>query len=518
MSSDRRPPTPGAAAAGSGLDPSPAQIREVGETAVDWMARYYAGLRDRPLYPRTSSAELRKRLAEPLPQEGRPLADLLASWDEVIVPGSRQNGHPRFFGYISAPGTAVAAVADLLAATLNANLTAWRSAPAPVEIEHLAIQWIREALGCDPGAGGLFTSGGSLANFTALAAARHRYCPGANDSGLRALARPLVVYISTEGHHATDKAAALLGIGREYVRRIAVDAAFRMDPEDLERRIVADRAAGLEPFCVVASAGTVVTGAIDPLEAIAGLARRHGLWMHVDACYGGFAALAPSVRQRFAGLALADSIALDPHKWLYLPADCGCLIYREPERLGSAFALGADYTRITATDAAESFAFWDYGPELTRPFRALKVWMTLAHVGARAIGEAIESNLDCARYLEELVAASDDFEMQAPVELSVFCFRHLGSGAGGGSPRPAAPEDPVANERSLDAWNERLLAALQRGGSSYLSNASIGGRFALRGCVLNYRTTRRDMEILLDDLRREAEVLGRGVEGPGFRE
>ena len=324
---------------------------------------------------------------------------------------------------------------------------------------------------------------------------------------MRALAQPLVVYISTEGHHATDKAAALLGIGREFVRRIAVDEAFRMNVVDLERRIVADRAAGMDPFCVVASAGTVVTGAIDPLATIAGIARRHGLWMHVDACYGGFAALAPSVQERFAGLALADSIALDPHKWLYLPADCGCLIYREPERLGSAFALGADYTRITATDSEESFAFWNYGPELTRPFRALKVWMTLAHAGARAIGEAIESNLDCARHLAELVAASADFEMLAPVELSIFCFRHLdsmGRRASAGSPRP---ED---EERRLDAWNERLLAALQRGGSSYLSNAAIGGRFALRGCVLNYRTTRRDMEILLDDLRREATHLHRG--------
>jgi aromatic-L-amino-acid decarboxylase len=507
MSSDRHPEGAGAPASGAGLDPSAEQIRSYGAAAVEWMAQYYATLRDRPLYPRTSSAELRARLVEPLPQEGRELADLLEVWNEVIVPGSRQNAHPRFFGYVSAPGSAIAAVADLLASTLNANLTAWRSAPAPAEIEHLAIEWIRQALGCDPGAGGLFTSGGSLANFTALAAARHRHACEVNDSGMRKIAKPLVVYISSEGHHATDKAAALLGIGREFVRRIAVDAAFRMDADELERRIFADLAAGMDPFCVVASAGTVVTGAIDPLATIAGIARRHGLWMHVDACYGGFAALAPSIRERFAGLALADSIALDPHKWLYLPADCGCLIYREPAKLGSAFALGADYTRITAAAPEESFAFWDYGPELTRPFRALKVWMTLAHNGARGIGAAIESNLDCARHFAELVEASTDFEMLAPVELSIFCFRHLDSSARRTSEDSPRPE---ADERRLDAWNERLLAALQHGGSSYLSNASIHGRFALRGCVLNYRTTRRDMEILLDDLRREAAHLPRG--------
>ena len=484
------------------LDPSAEEIRAMGDAAVDWMATYCAALRDLPVYPQTSSAARRAKLAEPLPQAGRPFAELLDRFRGEVVPGSRHNGHPRFFGYVSAPGTAVAALADLLASTLNANLTAWRSAPAPVEIERQTIDWIREALGCPPGWGGLFTSGGSLANFTALAAARHRHCGAAvNETGMATVARPLRVYISSEGHHSTDKAAALLGLGRENVVRIPADGDLRLDVRDLELRIAADRAAGRDPFCVVASAGTVVSGAIDPLAEIAAVARREGLWLHVDGCYGGFARLAPSVRARFVGIELADSIALDPHKWLYLPADCGCLLYRDPEAVGSAFALGADYTRIAQTDAREAFAFWDYGPELTRRFRALKVWMTFAHVGAPALGEAIEANLDCARHLAELVAASGDFEMLAPVELSIFCFRHLGPGGNRTSGRPEV------EERQLDSWNERLLQALQYGGSSYLSNATVGGRFALRGCVLNYRTTRRDMEILLDDLRREAAAL-----------
>ncbi len=474
----------------------------MGDAAVDWLATYCAALRDLPVYPSTSSAALRAQFAEPLPQTGRAFAELLDRFREEIVPASRHNGHPRFFGYVSAPGTAVAAVADLLASTLNANLTAWRSAPGPVEIEQLTIDWIREALGCPPGWGGLFTSGGSLANLTGLAAARHHHCgPAANAAGMTAVARPLRVYISTEGHHSTDKAAALLGIGRDNVVRIPVDGDMRMSTAELERRIAADRAAGNDPFCIVASAGTVVSGAIDPLAKIAAIARREGLWLHVDACYGGFARLAPSVRERFAGLELADSIALDPHKWLYLPADCGCLLYRDPAGLAGAFALGADYTRIAQTDEREAFAFWDYGPELTRRFRALKVWMTIAHVGANALGEAIESNLDCASHLAELVRASADFEMLAPVELSIFCFRHLDATA-----RAASRRDE-AEDRRLDAWNERLLLALQRGGSSYLSNATVGGRFALRGCVLNYRTTRYDMEILLEDLRRCAREL-----------
>jgi glutamate/tyrosine decarboxylase-like PLP-dependent enzyme len=495
-------------AAGSALDPSSADLRAMAAAAVEWAAGYLGSLRDLPVAPRASARELRERLAEPLPREGRDFDRLLATFRDVVVAGSRHNGHPRFFGYVSAPGTAAAAVADFLASTLNANLTAWRSAPAPVELERLTVDWIRQAVGCGPEWGGLFTSGGSLANFTALAAARHRHAgEDAARDGLRGLSRPLRLYVSAEGHHSIDKAAALLGLGRAGVRRVAVDGRYRMEVADLERQIAADRAAGAEPFCVVASAGTVVSGAVDPLAEVAAVARREGLWLHVDACYGGFARLAPSAAPLLAGLEDADSIALDPHKWLYLPADCGCLLFRDPLAARPAFALDADYTRVTSAHADEAFAFWDYGPELSRRFRALKVWMVLAHVGARAVGEAIESNLDCARHLAELVGASSDFELMAPVELSIFCLRHLPPATRGAGSR-SEPE-----ELELDRWNELLLQALQRDGSSYLSNARLRGRFALRGCVLNYRTTRRDMEILIADLRRVAGEISRSVRG-----
>ena len=475
--------TPGQPAAGSALDPSPEAIRQMAGVATEWLAGYLGSIRDRPVAPAVSAAQLRDALSGPLPVEGRDFASLFEVFRDVVVPGARHHGHPRFFGYVSAPGTAIAAVADLLASGLNANLPTWRSSPSAVELEHRTIDWIREVVGCPPGTGGLFLSGGSMANLTALAAARHRHC--GQESGT-----PLRLYASTEAHHSIHKAAALLGIGRGSVREIGVDHQFRMDVAELERAIEQDRAAGADPFCVVASAGTVVTGAVDPIADVAAVARRHGLWLHVDACYGGFARLAPSARSLLDGMAEADSIALDPHKWLYLPADCGCLLYRDPDAVRPAFALDADYTRVMHSDPAEAFAFWDYGPELTRRFRALKVWMTLAHAGTGAIGEAIESNLDCARHVAELIDGSDEFELLAPVALSIFCFRYRPSGA--------------SDEHDLDSLNERIMLALQRDGSSYLSNATIRGRFALRGCVLNYRTTRRDMEILLDDVRRVA--------------
>ncbi|MDQ6624901.1 MAG: pyridoxal-dependent decarboxylase, partial [Verrucomicrobiota bacterium] len=254
--------------------------------------------------------------------------------------------------------------------------------------------------------------------------------------------------------------------------------------------------------CVVANAGTVMTGACDPIAAMRAVADRYDLWLHVDGSYGGFATLAPSVHALFNGMDQADSISLDPHKWLYLPVDCGCVLYRDAAAARATFVHDAEYTRVLPQQADEAFAYWDYGPELSRRFRALKVWLTLEVVGLRAFRESIEKDLACARHLESLVRASDDFEMIAPVELSIFCFRYLPARFRSGK----TPRD-LAAAREIDAINERLLIALQQDGSSYLSNAQIAGRFALRGCVMNFRTQLHDMEILLDDLRRLAPAV-----------
>ena len=468
------------------LDPSAEELRDWGNSVIELMADYLSELRDGRVYRRMSSREIRDRLEPAMPIKGIDFDDLLNVFRETIIPFSRQNAHPRMFGYVQSPGTPLAAFADLLASTLNANLTVWRSAPAPVELERLTIDWIRQILGFNAEAGGLFVSGGSMANFAALAAARQAKD---NSSGR------LRIYASSETHFSIAKAAALLGIGRDNVCHVAVDECFKIRVDDLVAKITADLEAGYLPFCVVANAGTVNTGAVDPLAEIREIADRFQLWMHVDGSYGAFAVLAKSARKFFAGLKRADSIALDPHKWLYLPVDVGCVIYRAPEIARAAFAHEAEYTRIIGEKADEAFAFWDYGPELSRRFRALKVWMLLKGVGLDSLGEAIESNLACARYLESMVRASDDFEVVAPVELSIFCFRHV--------PVQLRNKSPQA----IDAFNERLLIALQRDGSSYLSNATLAGRFALRGCVLNYRTTLRDMEILLNDLRRVAGSL-----------
>jgi glutamate/tyrosine decarboxylase-like PLP-dependent enzyme len=468
------------------LEPSADEIGEWADSVTQFMIDYLGGLRDRPVYRQTSSREIRSGLDSKLPIKGTDLDSLLKVFRETIVPFSRQNAHPRMFGYVQSPGTPIGAFADLLASTLNANLTIWRSAPAPVELERVTIDWIRQILGFAPEAGGLFVSGGSMANLAAVAAARQ--------TKQHSLGR-LRLYASSATHFSIIKAAALLGIGRQNVQHVAVDECFRVRLDDLVAKITADLDAGYVPFCVVGNAGTVDTGAVDPLREIRDVANRFQLWMHVDGSYGAFAILADSARKLFAGLNQADSIALDPHKWLYLPVDVGCVIYRDPEAARVAFAHEAEYTRMFGEEADEAFVCWDYGPELSRRFRALKVWMLLKGVGLDRLSDGIESNLACARYLEAMVQASDDFEMVAPVELSIFCFRHV----------PTQLRNQSTQQ--IDAFNERLLVALQQDGSSYVSNTMLGGRFALRGCVLNYRTTLRDMEILLDDLRRVAKSL-----------
>jgi aromatic-L-amino-acid decarboxylase len=472
------------------LVPAPDEIRALGVAAVDEMAAYFESLATRPVMVPCTSTDLRRRLEEPLPAAGTDFATLLETIRDVISRFSRHNSHPRFFGYVSSPGNPVTALGTMLASALNINVTCWRSGAAATELEHVTIRWLQEMLGYPASASGLLVSGGSMANFAALAAARSAKAPGnVVRDGVQAAGKRMCVYVSEEGHFSISKAAGMLGMGEANVRTVKTNSRMEADVNQLEQLVRADLDAGHLPLCVVANAGTTATGAFDPIGELAAFARRYGLWLHVDAAYGGFAALAPSARNLFEHIGEADSVALDPHKWLYLPIGCGCVLYRDAAAARAAFSHGAEYTRTIGLERDEAFAFWDYGPELSRPFRALDLWLLIKYAGAERLGQAIEGNIACAKRLEQLVRNSADFEMLAPVLLSIFCFRYVPAGFSG----------------DLDALNERILVEIQRGGSSYLSNARVHGKFALRGCVLNYRTTERDMEILLDDVRRAAK-------------
>lgn len=470
------------------------EFRDLARIALDRIAEYYGSLAGRPIVQPTTAAALRARLEEPLPQQGSDFASIMGELEDTVFRYSRHNAHPRFFGYISSPGTPVTAIGSMLQSALNINVTCWRSAPAGTEMEHVTIGWLKAMLGYPADAAGLFTSGGSMANFAALAAARSAKAPAdVVKNGLIGLGRPMCIYVSQEGHFSIAKAAGMLGLGEANVRHIRVNDRMQIDLDDLDRQVRKDREAGALPFCVVASAGTTATGAVDRIAAVADFAREQGLWLHVDAAYGGFAALAPSARHLFDGIERADSVALDPHKWLYLPVGCGCVLYRDPTAARTAFSHSADYTRTIGLERDEAFAFWDYGPELSRPFRALDLWLLVKYAGASRLAEAIDGNIACAKRFECLVRESPDFEMLAPVELSVFCFRYK------------------AAKGDLNALNERILMELQRSGSTYLSNATVRGQFALRGCVLNYRTTEEGMRQVLSDVQKAARRI---VENP----
>ncbi len=434
--------------------------------------------------PDVSAEQLDSLFGESVPRSPNNVAHLFDDIATKIFPNSRQNGAPGFFGYVASPGTPLTALGDLAISALNTNVTGWRSAPAGTSVEKTVINWIRDLLGMPESAGGLFVSGGSMANFSGLAAARSAVFPDAAEAGISPESNPRI-YATKDIHLSIPKAASMLGLGTRSMRYVRQDDRMRMDVNALKGAIREDLEQGFTPLCIAGSAGTAATGAVDDLSAIAAVAREHRIWFHVDASYGGFGILAPSIREKLTGIEDADSISLDPHKWLFLPLDCGCILYRDPATAVRAFSYHADYTRTVGFDDAEAFAFWDYGPELSRRFRALNVWLQIKAAGIDAIGAAIESNVECARYLEERIATSADFEMLCPVELSIFCFRYAPPGYGG----------------DLNQLNAAILQHLQRSGRSYLSNASINGQFALRGCVLNWRTTTADIDRLLADIR-----------------
>ena len=497
--------------------------RVFGRMAVEYFA---ADAASRPVFPETSAEQVAARFRGRLPEEGFGLEALARGCEEVFR-HSRQNGHPRMFGYVASPSTPVGAFASLLAATLNSNDTSWRSAPAPTEVERTVVGWLAELIGfrgagINEGCGGLLTSGGSMANLNALFVAHRAHArrlaesEGAGGSsadpsraGLWNSSAPATLYASDQIHLSIPKAADILGLGREQVRVVPSDERFRVDVRRLRERIEADERAGLRPFCVVASAGTVSTGAVDPLREVALVARERSLWLHVDGAYGALAASAPSKRALFEGLEEADSVSLDPHKWLYTPLGAGCLLLREPERARAAYAGTEEgYIKVFEREEDEAFAFWDYGTELSRPFRALKVWAVLSYYGARRVAAAIEDDCVLANYMAARVRASEEFELMAPATLGICCFRYVPEAA---RRELEAAGDDEGRERlnlRLDEFNARVMQRVQRGGHAYVSNAVLRGRFALRASITNFRTTRRDVDLTLDAVRGAARDLG----------
>jgi aromatic-L-amino-acid decarboxylase len=467
----------------SPLEIAPGRFRELGYQLVERIAGFLDSLPSRPVTPGESPAAVRQALGaeRTLPQQGDDPALLLNRAADLLFDHSLFNGHPRFWGYVTSSAAPLGALAEMLAAAVNPNVGAWPLSPMASEIEAQTVRWIAELLDYPADAGGLFVSGGNMANIVCFLAARHakagRDVRKAGVDGLRMRA-----YCSTETHTWMQKAADISGLGTDAVRWIAADKDGRIDTQLLRKQIVSDLEAGDRPALVVGNAGTVGTGAVDPLPELAALCREFDLWFHVDGAYGGLAAALPDAPVALAALREADSVAVDPHKWLYAPLEAGCALVRDAARLRDAFAYHPPYYHFG--DAAINY--FDLSPQNSRGFRALKVWLALQQVGREGYVEMISEDIRLAAELFAQIPLFPELETFTQ-SLSIATFRFV----------PADIERGAAEvEKYLDQLNSELLTRLQNGGEAYLSNAVVQGRFALRACIVNFRTSAADVHAL----------------------
>jgi glutamate/tyrosine decarboxylase-like PLP-dependent enzyme len=450
-------------------------MRRFGHRVAEMVAEHLATVREQPAQRSLSRPETKRSISTPPPEDGTDFESLLRFLDERVFPYHAREPHPHFMGYIPSSPTFPAVLGDWLATGYNFFAGVWSVASGPNEIELVVLDWFRRWLGMPEGTSGLLTSGGSAATLTAAVAARHAVDPEGTD-----LPR-LAVYTSEQAHSSVQRAAWIAGVPRPNVRAVETDADYRMSTTSLRDLIASDRAAGLRPFLVVASAGTTNTGAIDPLPDIAGLCEREKLWLHVDAAFGGFSALTPRGAAALRGIERADTVTLDPHKWLFVPFECGCLLAREPRRLEEAFSVHPEYlTDVRAREHEVNFA--DLGEQLTRSSHALKVWMSVSYFGVGALREAIAAGVRRAEHAAEVLAKRDDFEILSPPQLGIVCFRA----------RPAG-----LDTAALDALNEAINARVNGTGRFLISSTKLRGRFSLRLCTQVHRMTEADVDEVL---------------------
>jgi len=468
------------------------EFRRLGHQMLDDMLDYLRTIRDKPAWqpvPERVKAELR----QPLPTDPQDAADVYQEFARNVLPYTNGNRHPRFWGWVQGNGTPLGMLADMLASGMNPHMAGFDQAPVLVEQQVLA--WLTELMGMPADSSGILVSGGTMANVLGLAVGRHAKAGfDVRELGLQGNSHPmLTMYGSSETHGWAQKAAELMGLGNRAFRRVAINQDFQVDLSALRQAIEEDRRAGHRPFCVIGTAGTVNTGAIDDLTALAEFCRDEKLWFHVDAAFGALARFAPSLALLVAGIEDADSLAFDLHKWMYLPFEVACVLVRDAKAHRDTFALTPSYLAETERGViAGGLPFADRGLELTRSFRALKVWMSFKTHGTSAIARVIEQNVEQARYCAKLIEAHSDLELVAPVPLNIVCFRF-------------APAD--APREILNRLNEEILVRIQESGLAVPSGTTIDGVFALRVAITNHRSRQEDFELLVDAV----SEIGRGV-------
>ncbi len=469
----------------SELEMTPERMRELGHRVVDIVVDRWSDLENQPPWRMKDRIALEEALREPAPEEGRkPEAVLHRATSEVLEFAARVD-HPRFFAFIPGGPTWPSVLADFLSAGFNIFQGTWLGSSGPSQVELVVLDWIREWMGLGSEWGGLLTSGGSAANLVALVAAREA-SGGLDDR---------VLYLGDQGHSSLIKAAVTIGLPRDAIRTVPSDDALRMDVGALEAMLARDLAAGQRPLAICAAAGTTNAGAVDDLPALAEVAGRHGTWFHVDGAYGAFARLDPGERYPFPGLDLADSLTVDPHKWFFQPFETGGLLVRRPEILHEAFRISAEYLQDTELGTAQ-VNFGDRGVQLSRRFRALRIWMSVQMLGVRAFREAIGRSLDLGESGADFIRASSELEFLAPPSMGILCFRY----------RPPGRD---VSEADLNEFNRRIQERVVSSGVAMISSTTLAGSFALRLCILNYRSSARDVREVLEAIvsfGREAEA------------
>lgn len=474
------------------LDFTPEELASHIQKAGKIVRELYEEKLDRHVFPGKTPGDIQSIFDEPLPEMGLEVESLLMKVREDVVGSATMNIGPHYYGYITGGGNQVAILAEMISAALNQNNLKWHSSPVSTELEKLVIKWVSQFIGYFEQAAGAILDGGSTANFNCLAVARKNMASdNLSADGMYGM-KPMTIYVSEEGHSSFDKAVDALGIGLNNLRKIPVDDQFRIRPDLLREQIQNDRKAGLNPICVIGIAGTTNSGAVDNLDELAKIAKEENLWYHVDAAYGGPAAKLESMSHLFAGLEEADSVVVNPHKWLYVPFEAACILVKDPDKLRRTFSLIPDYLRSNE-DEGDRTDMMEYQLPLTKSFKSLKVWMTLKAFGSKRLRETIQRDIDNAQYLQSLIEKSDDFEMLTPVPLSIACFRYVPAGL---------------DEKRLNDLNQKLAHAIEQDGRIFLTATKIKGKTALRTCFINPRTTKKDVEWIQEVIRDLAGKVG----------
>jgi aromatic-L-amino-acid decarboxylase len=473
-------------------DLAPDLFREHGHKTVDWITDYLENMNSYPVLARTKPGETKSHLPISPPEKPEPVENILRDFQTVILPGITHWNHPRFFAYFSITGSYPGIIGELLTSALNVNAMLWKTSPSATELEEVVLDWLRQMVGLPEEFEGVINDTASVGSMCAMAAAREAINLGVREKGLagRAQLPRLRAYTSEEAHSSIEKAAIILGLGQEGMRKIPTNGLFQMDTNALERAIQSDLDARVRPVCVIATMGTTSTTSVDPVKEIAEICKRYGIWLHVDAAYGGAAAILPEMRTQFSGWENADSIIINPHKWLFTPIDCSVLYCRRPDALKRAFSLTPEYLRTEPV--GEEKNFMDYGVSLGRRFRALKLWMVIRSIGREGITNALRDHIGYARRLADMIRAHPDFELMAPVPFGTLVFRYY--------PKKIPDSD-------VNALNAKLLDTVNETGRVFLSHAKLRGNFVIRLAIGNLKTTWEDVATAWEVIKQKSAEL-----------